>query len=67
MEGSLNPPPETPLPDLVSHFVDSMNNLFDRVLEDVGEADMVGITIHNEVNQRDKPIYCSFRRKDQLS
>jgi len=44
-----------------------MNNLFDHVLEDVGDADMVGITMHNEVNQRDKPIYFSFRRKDQLS
>ena len=42
----LNPPPETSLPDPVSHFVDSMNNLFDRVLKHVGDADMVGITIH---------------------
>jgi len=47
------------------HFVDSVNNLFDRVLEDVGNADMVGITIHNEVNQSDKPLGFSFRRKDQ--
>jgi len=36
-------------------------------LEDVGDADMVGITIHNEVNQTDKPLGFSFRRKDQLS
>jgi len=28
---------------------------------------MVGITIHNKVNQNDKPIGISFRRKDQLS
>jgi hypothetical protein len=42
-------------------------NLFDRVLENVGDADMVGITIHNDVNQSDKPIGFSFRRKDQLS
>ena len=53
MEGSLNPPPETPLPDPVTHFVYSVNNLFDNVLEDVGEADMIGITIHNEANQSD--------------
>jgi len=58
----LNQPPETSLPDPVTHFVDSVNNLFDRVLEDVGDADMVGITIHNEVNQSDKPIGFSFRR-----
>jgi len=37
------------------------------VLEDVGDAEMVGITIHNEVNQSDKPIGFSFRRKDQSS
>jgi len=28
---------------------------------------MVGITIQNHVNQNDKPIGISFRRKDQLS
>jgi len=28
---------------------------------------MVGIAVHNEVNQSDKPIGFSFRRKDQLS
>jgi len=28
---------------------------------------MVGITIQNQVNQNDKPIGISFRRKDQLS
>jgi hypothetical protein len=44
-----------------------MNNLFDHVLENLDDADMVGITIHNEVNQSDKPIGFSFRRKDQLS
>ena len=56
----LNPPPETSQPDSVTHFVDSVNNLFDRVLEDVG--DIVFITIHNGVNQSDKPIGFSFRR-----
>jgi len=28
---------------------------------------MVGITIQNQVNQNDKPIGISFRRKDQIS
>jgi len=66
-EVRLNPPPETSLPDPVTHFVDSVNNLFDHVLENLDDADMVGITIHNEVNQSDKPIDFNFRRKDQLS
>ena len=56
----------TPPPNPVSHFVDSVNNLFDHVLEDVGDADRFGITIHNEVNQSDKAVGISFRRKDQL-
>jgi len=67
MEGGLNPPPETPLHDPVTHFLDSVNNLFDHVLEDVGNVDMVGITVHNEINQSDKPIGFIFRRKDHLS
>jgi hypothetical protein len=62
----LNPHPETSLPDPVTHFVDRVNNLFDRVLEDVGDGDMFEITIPDEVNQSDKPIGFSFRRKDQL-
>ena len=41
--------------------------MFHYLLENVGEGDMVGITIHNEVNQTDKPIGFSFRRKDQIS
>jgi len=63
----LNPTPETSLPDPVTQFVDSVNNLFDHVLENVDNADMVGIKIRNEVNQSDKPIGFSFRRKGQLS
>jgi len=62
----LNPPPKNTYP-ILSHTVASVNNLFDRVLENVGDADMVGITIHNDVNQSDKRIGFSFRRKDQLS
>ena len=63
----LNPPSETSLPDPVTHFVEGVNNLFDHVLEDVSDADMVGITIHNEVNQSVNPIIFIFRWKDQLS
>jgi len=61
------PPPTIPPPHPVVHFVQSVNNLFDYVLEDVGDAYMVAITIHNEINQNGTPIGFSFRRKDHLS
>ena len=41
--------------------------MFDHLLENIGDGDMVGITIHNEMNQSDKPIGFRFRRKDQIS
>ena len=44
-----------------------MNDVFEHTLQDVGDWDMVGIAIHNESNQNDKPIGISFRRRDQLS
>jgi len=44
-----------------------VNELFDYVLQDVSDEDMMGITIQNQVNQNDKLIEISFRRKDQLS
>ena len=44
-----------------------MTDLFEYALRNVADSDMVGITIHNEVNLLDKPIGISFRRKDQLS
>ena len=43
-----------------------MNELFDHALQNLSDSDMVGITIQNRVNQNDKPIGLSFRRKDQL-
>jgi len=61
----LNPP--TDASDPVSHFLASVNDLFESVLSDVGDSDMVGITIQNQANQNDKPIGFSFRRKDQLT
>jgi len=53
--------------DPVSHFLASVNDLFGHVLRDVGDGDMVGIKIRNQVNQNDKPIGIIFRWKDQLS
>jgi len=61
----LNPP--TDASDAVSHFLASVNDLIESVLTDVGDSDMVGITIQNQINQNDKPIGTSFRRKHQLS
>ena len=44
-----------------------MNELFEYSLQDVSDSDMMGITIQNRVNQNEKAIGISFRRKDQLS
>ena len=51
----------------VSYFLASVRDLFENALRDVSDSDMVGITIQNEVNLKDKAIGISFRRKDQLS
>jgi len=53
--------------DPVTHFLTGVNDLFVLVLHNVSDSDMVGMTIYNQVNQSDKPIGISFRRKDQLS
>ena len=47
--------------DAVTHFQASVNDLFDYALRNVSESDMLGITIHNEVNLLDKPKGISFR------
>ena len=52
--------------DPVGHFLSSVNDLFEYALQDVSDSVMVGITVQNQVNQNDKPIGISFRRKDQL-
>jgi len=53
--------------DPVGHFLASVNELFEYALQDASDSDMVGITIQNQVNQNDKTVGISFRRKDQLS
>ena len=53
--------------DAITHFQTSVFDLFDYALRNVDDSDMVGVTIHNEVNLLDKAIGISFRRKDQLS
>jgi len=51
----------------VGHFLASVNELFEYSLQDMSDSDMVGITIQNQLNQNDKPIGISFRRKNQIS
>jgi len=53
--------------DPVGYFLARVKELFEYALQDVSDSDMVVITIKNQVNQKDKPIGISFRRKDQLS
>jgi len=43
-----------------------VNDLFEYALRNVDDSDMMGVTIHNEVNLLDKAIGISFRRKGQL-
>jgi hypothetical protein len=51
----------------VSHFMASVTSLCEYALKNCDDSKMVGISIRNEVNMRDKAIGISFRRKDQLS
>ena len=53
--------------DPVSYFIASAINLCDHALQICDDSDMVGISIRNEVNMRDKAIGISSRRKHQLS
>jgi hypothetical protein len=63
----LAPPPEEDGIDPVTHVLNSMTELFEYALRNSNVSDMVGISIHNEMNQNDKPIGINFRRKYQLS
>ena len=65
----LLPPPEgeDEDPNPMSHFLDSVTELFEYALRDLEDSDMVGITISNEVEVKDKAIGISFRRKDQIT
>ena len=46
-------PPSTLDANPVDHFLARANDLFEHALQDVGDGDVVGITIHNESNQND--------------
>ena len=62
----LNPPSSSDTAP-IDHFLTSVNDLFEYALRNVGDGDMVGVAIHNETNQNDKPIGISFIRRDHLS
>jgi len=49
----------------MSHFLDSVTELFEHALRDLEDSDMVGITISNEAEV--KAIGISFKRKDQIT
>jgi len=59
--------PEEQDPSPMSHFLDSVTELFEHALRDLEDSDMVGITISNEVEMKDRAIGISFRRKDQIT
>jgi hypothetical protein len=50
----------------MTHFLTSVNELFQYALQNLSDSDMVGITIRNEVNQQEKAIGFSFRQKDHI-
>ena len=50
----------------VSHFIASVNDLFEHALQNLSDSDM-GIKIQNRLNHNDKPIGISLRCKDQLA
>jgi len=63
----LLPPPEGEDPNPMSHFLASVTELFEHALRDLEDSDIVGITISNEVEVKDRVIGISFRRKDQIT
>lgn len=45
----------------------TVNDIFEYALQNLSDSDMVEMTIQNGVNQNNKPIGNSFKRKDLLS
>jgi len=63
----LLPPPEGQDSNPMSHFLDSVTELFEYALPDLEDRDMVGITISNEVEVKDRAIGICFRRRDRIT
>jgi hypothetical protein len=53
--------------DPVTHFLTSVNELFEYALRDCDDSDMVGITIRNEVNEHRKLNITSQHVQDALT
>jgi hypothetical protein len=54
-------------PPAAQHFADSVDQVFEYSLRDLQPDDMVGISIHNADNQKDRPVCLGFRWRDQIS
>jgi hypothetical protein len=61
------PPLEKVERDPISYFMDSVTNLFEHASKNCDDSNIVGISIRNDVNMRDKKIGIRFTRKDQFS
>jgi len=44
-----------------------VKDLFEHAPQNESDSEMLGTTIHNRVDQNDKPIRISFRCKDQMA
>jgi len=58
----LHPPERQEDSNPMSHFLDSVSELFEHSLRDLEDSDMVGITFSNEAEATDRAIGISFRR-----
>jgi hypothetical protein len=49
-----------PPPDSFIHFLVDVNEPIVHIIANVGDGDMVGIKVHNEINQSNRPQSFSF-------
>jgi len=59
-------PPEGNVRDIISYFMASVTYLCEHILRNCDDSNMVGISIRNEVNMRDKAIGIIVRLKDHF-
>jgi hypothetical protein len=64
---SLNPTTDPATANSLDHFAASMSDVFEHALQGAVDGDMVGVAIRNDVNQNDRTVGISFRRRNQLS
>jgi hypothetical protein len=63
----LTPPTDPGTCNTVDNFVASMNDLFEHALQGSADGDMVRVAIRNDVNQNDRAVGISCRRRNQLT